>query len=89
MKQAGEIYEDMLAVFREKTGTKEDSDVSVRLFAAAAQLESLYGYCDWAMQQSFPQTAVGEYLDLHAALRGLEEKRPERRRAFCGFLSVR
>ena len=72
---ASEIYEKMMAVFREKTGMSgENTDVSVRLYAAAAELESLYGYCDWAMRQSFPQTATGEYLDLHAALRGLERK---------------
>ncbi len=76
MKQAREIYENMRRVFQEKTGTAvgEQTDVSVRLLAAAAELESLYGYCDWAMNQSFPQTAAGEYLDLHAKLRGLKRE---------------
>lgn len=74
MKQANEIYQDMVEVFRQKTGVRpeDSSDISVRLYAAAAQVESLYHYCDWAMKQSFPQTATGEKLDLHARLRGLE-----------------
>lgn len=76
MKQASEIYEKMLADFQETTGFSvgSETDISVRLYAAAAQLESLYGYCDWALNQSFPQTASGEHLDLHAALRGLNRE---------------
>ncbi|MBQ7566124.1 MAG: baseplate J/gp47 family protein [Oscillospiraceae bacterium] len=73
MKQAQEIYRDMLSVFREKTGFSmaDSSDLAVRLYAAAAEIETLYVYGDWVLAQSFPQTAAGEYLDLHAALRGL------------------
>lgn len=76
MKQASEIYEKMLSVFQEKTGfsASDDADISVRLYAAAAELETLYAYCDWALNQSFPQSAAGEYLDLHASLRGLTRK---------------
>lgn len=50
------------------------SDLSVRLYAAAAEIESLYLYCDWALRQCFPQTAAGSYLDSHGALRGLSRK---------------
>lgn len=76
MKQARDIYNEMLSVFQRKTGcsVKEQTDMAVRLYAAAAELESLYSYCDWAMNQSFPQTASGEHLDKHAALRGLTRK---------------
>lgn len=76
MKQASEIYETMRSVFQEKTGLSPagDADISVRLYAAAAELETLYAYCDWALNQSFPQLATGEYLDLHASLRGLFRK---------------
>ena len=73
---ANTIYDRMLALFQEKSGVTvtNNTDLAVRLYAAAAELESLYGYCDWALNQSFPQTAVGNYLDLHANLRGLSRK---------------
>ena len=76
MKTAAEIYETMRRVFAEKTGgvLEDSSDLAVRLYAAAAELETLYGYCDWAMGQSFPQTATGDSLELHAALRGLSRR---------------
>ena len=76
MKEVEELYGKMLAVFEEKTGfTMDDTaDLAVRLYAAAAQIQSLYAYSDWAMNQSFPQTATGEYLDYHAALRGISRK---------------
>ena len=72
MKEVDELYGKMLAVFEEKTGfTMDDTaDLAVRLYAAAAQIQTLYAYSDWAINQSFPQTATGEYLDYHAALRG-------------------
>ena len=80
MRSAEEIYQEMLAVFTEKTGFSMDGagDVAVRLYAAAAQIESLYLYSDWALAQSFPQTAQGEYLDLHGAMRGVARKAAEK-----------
>lgn len=73
MKEAAQIYEQMLAVFEEKTGFRmqDTADLAVRLYAAAAQIETLYAYADWALVQSFPQTATGKYLDYHAQLRGV------------------
>ena len=69
MKTTQEIYEAMLETVAERSGFSPDDscDLAVRLYAAAAQLESLYAYADWSRQQCFPQTAVGEYLDRHAA----------------------
>lgn len=87
MRSANEIYERMLTVFREKCGlaAHSDSDLAVRLYAAAAELESLYGYCTWAVNQSFPQTASGTYLDLHASLRNLTRKGAEKARGHVTF----
>ena len=50
MKEVEELYGKMLAVFEEKTGfTMDDTaDLAVRLYAAAAQIQSLYAYSDWA-----------------------------------------
>lgn len=66
----------MAAVFSEKTGLEPGSagDLAVRLYAVAAQVYSLYLQAEWTRRQCFPQTAQGEYLDLHAALRGVERK---------------
>lgn len=76
MKEATQIYEQMLQVFEEKTGFRMDdtADLAVRLYAAAAQIETLYAYADWALVQSFPQTATGKYLDYHAELRGIKRQ---------------
>ena len=76
MKEVSEIYEQMLAVFQEKTGfqMEDTADLAVRLYAAAAEIQALYTYSDWALNQSFPQTATGQYLDQHAQLRAISRK---------------
>ena len=63
----------MRACFGEKTGVELEAgcDLAVRLYAAAAQVYALYVQADWVARQAFPQTAEGEYLDLHAQLRSL------------------
>ncbi len=73
MKTTQEIYEAMRQTMAERMGVAPDEgcELAVRLYAAAAQIESLYAYADWSRKQCFPQTAAGEYLDLHAGLRGL------------------
>ena len=70
MKTVDEIFEEMLACFGEKTGVELEAgcDLAVRLYAAAAQVYALYVQADWVARQAFPQTAEGEYLDLHAQL---------------------
>lgn len=67
------IYSEMLAVFGEVSGYLPSSscDLAARLYAAAAQLQGLYLQAQWLLNQSFPQTAAGEYLDRHAQLRGI------------------
>jgi uncharacterized phage protein gp47/JayE len=76
MKTMETIYGEMLEQFEQATGftMADESDLAVRLYAAAAQLESLYVYADWCRRQCFPQTAEGTYLAYHGALRGLERK---------------
>ena len=76
MKASEDIFEEMKALFLEKTGVdiRTDCDMGVRMTACAAQLEALYVYNDWVMRQCFPQTAAGEYLDMHCAVRGITRK---------------
>jgi len=73
LKSADVIYQEMCTSYAELTGVtvKDGCDMAVRLYAAAAQIESLYAYNDWVKKQCFPQTATGEYLDNHAEMRGL------------------
>ena len=73
MKTTEEIYQTLLAAFAQRTGftPEEDCDLAVRLYAAAAELQALGIQGEWVLDQSFPQTAGGVYLDYHAQMRGL------------------
>ena len=71
-----ELYNELMAAFAEATGMEAagSGDLAARMYAVAAQLWGLYVQCDWVNRQCFPQTAEGEYLDLHAQLRGVERR---------------
>ncbi len=73
MKSVEEIYESLMDSFAERAGFRPEAgcDLAVRLWAAAAQLQALGIQADWVLDQSFPQTARGVYLDRHGLLRGL------------------
>lgn len=68
MKTVDEIFGEMLVCFGERTGMEVDQgcDLAVRLYAAAAQIYAMYLQADWVARQAFPQTAEGDYLNLHA-----------------------
>lgn len=74
MRTIDEIYRELLRAYAARCGftPEEGCDLAVRLYAAAAQIQALEMQADWVMDQSFPQTARGIYLDRHAAMRGLE-----------------
>ena len=76
MTDFNQILEDMKADFRTLSGINPDdvSDIGIRLRVLAGQIFALYSKCDWLLRQSFPQTASGEYLDLHAQQRAVERK---------------
>lgn len=73
MKTIEEIYQDLLTAFVERAGFMPETgcDLAVRLWAAAAQLQALGIQADWVLDQSFPQTAQGQYLDYQGQMRGL------------------
>lgn len=73
MRETEAIYQEMLADFSAGAGWSPEPgcDLAVRLYAAAAQIQALEAQADWVLDQSFPQTAQGLYLDRHARLRGL------------------
>ena len=63
MKTTEEIYQTLLAAFAQRAGftPEADCDLAVRL-----DIQS-----EWVLDQSFPQTARGVYLDYHAQMRGI------------------
>ena len=73
MRTTEEIYSALTGSFAELSGASvvEGGDLSLRLKAVAAEIFSLEAQADFFSRQCFPQTAAGEYLDRHAALRGL------------------
>ncbi len=73
MEELRTIYERMRAAFAEETGfvPNDGCDMMVRLYALAAEVQSLLAQADWVLDQSFPQTAQGKYLDYHAETRAL------------------
>lgn len=89
MKTIEEIYAQMLARFQAETGveTTGSSDLAVRFYAVAAQIYGLYVQGEWITRQCFPQSAQGEYLDLHAQLRGIERRGASTAQGVIRFLS--
>ena len=73
MREIEEIYEELLNSFEQRAGFRPENscDAAVRLYALAAQLQALEIQAEWVLDQSFPQTAQGVYLDHHASMRGL------------------
>ena len=80
MKEWTEIYEQMRGTFAQRAGfvPSEGCDSAVRLYALAAELQSLLMQADWVLDQSFPQTAQGMYLDYHAETRGITRAAAEK-----------
>lgn len=74
MRSIRDIYDELCAEFSARSGTQlvSGGDMSIRLWAVAAEMFTLEAQADFVARQCFPQTAVGEYLDLHAAVRALE-----------------
>ena len=72
-KTIEEIYREMRDDFAARSGLapNDSGDVALRLHALAQQLQALWTQTEWLRRQCFPQTASGEQLEMHAALRGL------------------
>ena len=86
MEELNAIYERMRAIFAEEAGfvPNDGCDAMVRLYALASEVQSLLAQADWVLDQSFPQTAVGQYLDYHAETRALT-RLPAAKAAGCAF----
>ena len=73
MEELNAIYERMRTIFSEEAGfvPNDGCDAMVRLYALASEVQALLAQADWVLDQSFPQTAQGKYLDYHAETRAL------------------
>lgn len=73
MRKTEEIYESLLAGFGARAGFVPEAgcDLAVRLWAAAAEIQALELQAEWVLDQCFPQTAQGIWLDRHGQTRGL------------------
>lgn len=76
MDSYDEIYKRMCDNYEKRVGGRPDrsSDIGVRMAVLAGEIFSAQTELNWLKTQMFPQTATGEYLDLHAAQRGLSRK---------------
>lgn len=71
------IYNDIKTEFKNRTGetVSDDGDFGIRMQVVAGELFYLYQQMDFVTKQMFPQTATGEYLEHHAAIRDLYKKK--------------
>lgn len=69
----GQILARMEAAYETAAGfvPEASTDLGIRLRVLAGELYNLQSGIQWLKRQSFPQTATGEFLDDHAAQRGL------------------
>lgn len=76
MKTTETIYEEMKTTYGTLANLtpSDGGDLELRLYAAAAQLYSLWEQADFILRQNFPQTATGKYLDYHGEARGVERR---------------
>ena len=73
MRTIEDIYRTLSEEFAERSGTQlvSGGDMSLRLWAVAGEIYTLEAQARFVTRQCFPQTAIGEYLDMHAQIRGL------------------
>jgi len=66
----------MQNTFFEKSGENAEllSDLGLRFQTVASELFNIACFGDFALRQAFVQTAGGEYLDKHAAMRNMQRK---------------
>lgn len=71
------ILNEMKAAFYNECGSRVNdfSDIELRFKAVASELYSVAANSDFVLKQAFVQTSTGEYLERHAALRGITRKR--------------
>ncbi|MDU7338448.1 MAG: baseplate J/gp47 family protein [Clostridium sp.] len=76
MESYDSVLKRMQSSFEGLAGFSADdaSDLGIRIKVLAGEVYSLLCGIEWLKKQIFPQTAQGEYLEMHAAQRGLTRK---------------
>lgn len=76
MQTYDEILNRMTEKYTQLSGITPDesSDIGIRLRVLAGEVYSNVINADWLKRQMFATTAEGEYLDMHAAERGIERR---------------
>lgn len=76
IKTYQDILDTMQSAYFEKTGNTIDwhSDNGIRMQTVASEVLSLYAFGDFVLKEAMVQTAEGDYLDNHAALRAIRRK---------------
>lgn len=82
-----QILEEMKqAYYKECSQHAENmSDLEQRFKAVASEIYALSVNTDYFLKQAFVQTATGEYLDRHGAMRSITRKTPEYAKGFLTF----
>lgn len=76
MESYDSVLKRMQSSFEGLAGFSADdaSDLGIRIKVLAGEVYSLLCGIEWLKKQIFPQTAQGEYLEMHAAQRGITRK---------------
>lgn len=79
MKTIDDVYQSMLDSFQQKAGFRplDGDSISARLYAAAVQIQALYSQSMLILDNCFPQTAQGDWLNYHAQMFGLSRTEDE------------
>lgn len=81
------ILERMKESYRELSGVpaQDATDIGIRLKIMAGEIHALQAYLAYIERQAFPDTAVGEGLEHHAAQRGLSRRLAEPAKGILTF----
>lgn len=87
MTDYANFLEQMQQSYEQLAGMRADdaSDVGIRFKILAEQLSKIKEELEFAKQQSFPQTATGENLEMHALERGIFRKQATRAKGTVRF----
>lgn len=82
-----EILDKMKTAFTEKSGesASDYSEILLKMEALATELYAVYCYGDYIEKSAFPQSASGEYLDMHGELRDVKRKQKSKAKGKLTF----
>ncbi len=87
MESFNQVYTRMLESYTSLTGNTptEESDIAIRLKVLAGEIIACQMNLDFIKNQTFIETASGEYLDYHGGLRGLTRKNSVKAKGYVTF----